>query len=63
MCDSPPDDEHSDITEEISFWRDFIQWWSREKDRPVPSRAWEALAYAEAKHNAKDSMFVNAKNS
>ena len=35
--------------EEVAFWRGFIQWWARETDGPVPSRAWEALACAEDK--------------
>lgn len=37
---------------EIAFWRGFIVWWSREKEGPVPLRAWEALGYSEAKHKA-----------
>ena len=48
MLENSPDDERGTISEEVVFWRDFIQWWAREKDRPVPQRAWEALAYAEA---------------
>lgn len=35
--------------EEVAFWRGFIVWWVREKDAPVPRRAWEALARAEGK--------------
>jgi hypothetical protein len=35
--------------EQVAFWRGFIEWWVREKDGPVPSRAWEALACAELK--------------
>lgn len=63
MSDSPLDDERSNISEEISFWRGFIQWWAREKDEPVPHRAWEALAYAEAKHDAYVSKLVCANDS
>jgi len=33
--------------EELAFWREFIAWWARKKDTPVPVRAWEALARAE----------------
>ena len=36
--------------EEVAFWRGFVEWWAREKGEPVPPRAWEALAYSEAKH-------------
>ena len=38
--------------EEVAFWRGFIEWWAREKEEPVPPRAWEALGYSEAKHKA-----------
>lgn len=37
---------------EIAFWRGFIAWWEREKDLPVPPRAWDALALARAKAEA-----------
>jgi hypothetical protein len=36
--------------EEVAFWRGFIEWWIRDRDDPVPPRAWEALALAEEKH-------------
>jgi len=52
MLGNPPDDETGILSEETLFWRDFIQWWAREKDEPVPQRAWEALAYAEAKQDS-----------
>ena len=42
---SPP----QDLSEEVAFWRDFIEWWAREREMPVPPRAWEALAYAQEK--------------
>ena len=48
MINQPPS---GDLSEEVAFWRDFIEWWGRERERPVPPRAWEALAYAEAKRN------------
>ena len=35
--------------EEVAFWRGFIEWWAREREGPVPPRAWEALACAERK--------------
>lgn len=35
--------------EEVAFWRRFIEWWAREKEGPVPTRAWEALNLAEEK--------------
>ena len=37
------------IDEEVAFWRGFVEWWAREKQEPVSSRAWEALARAEEK--------------
>jgi hypothetical protein len=40
------------VDEEVAFWRGFIEWWAREKDEPVPPRAWEALDYAERKGSA-----------
>lgn len=36
-------------TEEVAFWRGFIEWWAREERAPVPSQAWAALAQAERK--------------
>jgi hypothetical protein len=45
---SSPAEEASD---EIAFWRGFIEWWAREKQEPVPPRAWEALACAEEKRS------------
>ena len=41
-------------SDEIAFWRGFIEWWVRERDGPVPPRAWEALATAEAKGRPAD---------
>lgn len=35
--------------EEIAFWRGFVEWWVRERDGPVPTRAWEALTAAESR--------------
>jgi hypothetical protein len=43
----PSDDDPSD---EVAFWRGFIAWWAREKDEPIPARAWAALTHAEQKH-------------
>jgi hypothetical protein len=40
------------LDEEVAFWRRFIERWAREKADPVPSRAWEALAYAERKQES-----------
>ena len=45
--------------EEVAFWRGFIEWWSREKEEPVPTRAWAALSHAEARH-AETSEFRSA---
>jgi len=39
--------------EEVAFWRGFIEWWARERDNPVPPRAWEALNAAENKAGGK----------
>jgi hypothetical protein len=38
--------------EEIVFWRGFIEWWVRDREGPVPLRAWEALAAAESRRSA-----------
>jgi hypothetical protein len=40
--------------EEVAFSRGFIEWWSREKEEPVPPRAWEALACAERKRGGSE---------
>ena len=37
------------VEEEVAFWRGFIEWWARERDDPVPPRAWEALGHADRK--------------
>jgi hypothetical protein len=37
------------VDDEVAFWRGFIAWWMREKAAPVPPRAWNALALAEAR--------------
>jgi hypothetical protein len=40
------------LDEEVTFWRGFIAWWAREREGPVPKRAWDALSRAEAKRCA-----------
>lgn len=42
---APPDDE-------VAFWQGFIEWWARERRGPVPARAWQALALAQARVQA-----------
>ena len=42
--------------EEVAFWRSFIACWAREKEEPVPLRAWEALGYAQKKNCASGMM-------
>lgn len=42
---APPDDE-------VAFWQGFIVWWAREGRGPVPARAWQALALAQARVKA-----------
>jgi hypothetical protein len=44
------------IEEEIAFWRGFIEWWARDREDPVPARAWEALAYAERKRSSGEGV-------
>jgi len=34
---------------EIAFWQEFISRWQRERQDPVPHRAWDALAHAKDK--------------
>ena len=34
-------------SDEVAFWRGFIEWWVREREGPVPPKAWDALAAAE----------------
>jgi hypothetical protein len=43
------------VDEEVAFWRSFISWWAREKEEPVPPRAWEALDFAEQKQRGLES--------
>jgi hypothetical protein len=38
--------------EEIAFWRGFVEWWVRDREGPVPPRAWEALASAESRRGS-----------
>ena len=42
------------LDEEVAFWRGFIAWWAREREGPVPERAWDALVRAEAKRCATE---------
>jgi hypothetical protein len=49
--ESQTTDEQSDDVE-VACWRGFIAWWAQQKTEPVPVRAWEALALAEARHSA-----------
>ena len=50
VTDLRPGDDPAEA--EIAFWLGFIAWWEREKDLPVPPRAWDALALARAKAEA-----------
>jgi hypothetical protein len=49
--------------EEVTFWRGFIEWWAREKDEPVPPRAWEALACAEDTRANRERVQSDVKTS
>ena len=40
-------EQPGDPDDEVDFWRGFIEWWARERDGPVPQRAWAALSDAE----------------
>jgi hypothetical protein len=42
------------VDDEVAFWRGFIAWWVREREGPVPSRAWDALAWAEWKRGGSE---------
>jgi hypothetical protein len=39
--------------DEVAFWQGFIEWWARERRGPVPARAWQALALAQARVKAR----------
>ena len=49
MTDQAPS---HDLSEEVAFWRGFIEWWVREREGRVPPRAWEALAVAESRRSS-----------
>ena len=52
-------EETSLTTEEVAFWRGFIEWWVSAENKPVPVRAWMAPRRAEEKrHLADDEVRV-----
>lgn len=55
-----PPGPHPEADDEVAFWRGFIDWWQAKEGRPATARMRDALAYAEAKQQARMETAADA---